>query len=96
MDKDKYKKTIYITSITYAVFMAVFTIVVFLWTKDKVLTVIVTSGMTFLCFLSYILHIADDMYISGIIIQLADLMDVLLFIDEHEIFPGSEIGRAHV
>lgn len=90
MGKDKYKKTIYITSIIYAVFMAVFTIVVFWWTKDKILTLIITSGMAFLCLLSYILHIADDMYISGIIIQLADLMDVLLFIDEHEIFPDSE------
>ena len=46
--------------------------------------------MMTLCIISYIMHIADDIYISGIIIKLSELMDVLLFIDEQEIFPSNE------
>ena len=63
---------------------------VFILSGSTLITTICALGMMTLCIISYIMHIADDIYISGIIIKLSELMDVLLFIDEQEIFPSNE------
>lgn len=46
--------------------------------------------MLLLCILSYALYRTDDKYISGIVIQLSELMDVLLYVNGREIFPDNE------
>ncbi len=90
MDKNKYKKIIYIIIILYAICFIVSTAVVFILSGNFIAAAVSAAGMALLCMLSYALYKADDLYISGIILQLSELMDVLLFIDEQEIFPGNE------
>lgn len=90
MDKNKYKKTIYIIITLYIIFLAVCPAAVFILTKSLPAAAISAAGMLLLCILSYAIYITDDKYISGIIIQLSELMDVLLFINEKEIFPDNE------
>ena len=90
MDNSKYKRTLYIIILLYAVCITGVAVAVFVLSGSIIITAVCVSGMAILCILSYMLHIADDIYISGIIVKLSELMDVLLFIDEQEIFPGNE------
>ena len=90
MDNSKYKMTLYIIILLYAVCITGVAVAVFVLSGSIIITAVCVSGMAILCILSYMLHIADDIYISGIIVKLSELMDVLLFIDEQEIFPGNE------
>lgn len=90
MDNNKYKRTLYIIILLYTVCITGAAVAVFVLSGSTLITAVCVSGMAILCILSYMLHIADDIYISGIIIKLSELMDVLLFIDGQEIFPGNE------
>ena len=90
MDKNKYKKTIYIIIILYISCFIISTASVFILTGNFIATAASASGMALICILSYAIYKVDDLYISGIILQLSELMDVLLFIDGQKIFPGNE------
>ncbi len=90
MDKNKYKKTIYIIITLYIIFLAAFPAAVFILTHSLPAVATSAAGMLLLCILSYALNKADDKYISGIVTQLSELMDILLFINEKEIFPDNE------
>lgn len=48
------------------------------------------AGSCALCLLAFALHRLDDMYISGIVADLSGLMDVLMGLEDKEIFPGEE------
>ena len=90
MDNNKYKKIFYIIMLLYIICITGTAMAVFILSCSTLITTICALGMMTLCIISYIMHIADDIYISGIIIKLSELMDVLLFIDEQEIFPSNE------
>ena len=90
MDNNKYKKIFYIIMLLYIICITGTAMAVFILSGSTLITTICALGMMTLCIISYIMHIADDIYISGIIIKLSELMDVLLFIDEQEIFPSNE------
>jgi len=88
--KEKYKKAIYIIITLYIIFLAAFPAAVFILTNSLPAVATSAAGMLLLCILSYALNKADDKYISGIVTQLSELMDILLFINEKEIFPDNE------
>lgn len=90
MDKNKYKKTLYIIITLYIIFLAVFPAAVFIITKSLPAAATSAAGMLLLCILSFALNKADDKYISEVVIQLSELMDVLLSINGKEIFPVNE------
>lgn len=90
MDNNKYKKIFCIIILFYIICITGTAAAVFILSGNTLITTVCVLGMMVLCILSYILHMADDIYISRIIIKLSELMDVLLFIDEQEIFPGNE------
>lgn len=90
MDKNKYNKTIYIIITLYIIFLAAFPIIIFIITKSLPAAAVSGTGMLLLCILSYALNRVNDKYISGIVIKLSELMDVLLFVNGKEIFPDNE------
>lgn len=90
MNKNKYKKTIYIIIILYIILLMFCPAAIFILTRSLPATAISAISMLFLCILSYAFYITDDRYISGIIVQLSELMDTLLLINEKEIFPDNE------
>jgi len=90
VDDNKYKRTIYIIILLYIIFTTGLVVVVFVMAGSLQVAAVCALGMALLCILSYVLHRTDDKYISLIVVQLAELMDVLLFIDEQEIFPCNE------
>lgn len=90
MDRNKYNKTIYIIIALYIIFLAAFPVIIFIITKSLYAAAISGIGMLLLCILSYALYRTNDKYISGIVIQLSELMDVLLFVNGKEIFPDNE------
>lgn len=90
MDRKKYKKIIYIITALYIAISICFTLAVYIITKNASASLISAVGMAILCILSYALHRADDIYISGIVLQLSKLMDVLVQIDGQEIFLDNE------
>lgn len=90
MDNNKYKKIFYIIIILYIICIIGTVVTVFILSGNTLITLVCIFGMIVPGILSYILHRADSIYIYGIIIKLSELMDVLLFIDEQEIFPSNE------
>lgn len=90
MDKKKYKKTMRIIIILHAVVSICFPVAIYIITKNIATSLLFAAGMALLCILSYALHKTDDIYISGIVIQLSKLMDILIQIDSQEIFSDSE------
>ena len=90
MDRKKYNKTIYIIITLNIIFLAAFPVIIFIITKNLPAAAISGTGMLLLCILSYALYRTDDKYISGIVIQLSELMDVLLYVNDKEIFPDNE------
>lgn len=90
MDRKKYNKTIYIIITLNIIFLAAFPVIIFIITKNLPAAAISGTGMLLLCILSYALYRTDDKYISGIVIQLSELMDVLLYVNGREIFPDNE------
>lgn len=48
------------------------------------------GGCVILCLLARLLYRLDDCYITGVVRDLSSLMDVLMELEEREIFPGNE------
>ena len=90
MDRKKYNKTIYIIITLNIIFLAAFPVTIFIIIQSLPAAAISGTGMLLLCILSYALYRTDDKYISGIVIQLSELMDVLLYVNDKEIFPDNE------
>lgn len=90
MDNNKYKKIFYIIILLYIICITGTVVAVFIISGNTLITAVCAFGMIVSGILLYILHMSDGMYIYGIIIKLSELMDVLLFIDEKEIFPSNE------
>lgn len=90
MERKKYIKIIYAIITLYAVILICFTAASFFITKNIMACLICAAGIIMSCIPSYALYKADDKYISGIILRLSELMDVLVQIDGKDIFPDSE------
>lgn len=65
-------------------------IMVYTLTKDIKIALFVFGGFGILCFLAYFLHKIEDSYISSIVVQLSNLIDILVELEEKEIFPDNE------
>ena len=90
MDKNRRKKTIHIIIALYIIFLAAFPAAVLIITQSLPAAAASGTGMLLLCVLSFALDRTNDKYISGIIIQLSELMDILLSVNDKEIFPDNE------
>lgn len=90
MNRKRYhQKMVWLTA-CYAVVTAVAAVVVFVGTEDWQISVLVLCSNLILCFLGYLLHRLDDWYITDVIGDLSVLMDVLVELEEKEVFPGCE------
>jgi len=90
MDRKKYKKSLYIIIFLYVFISLAVPIVIYIFTGSITTVIIYIPGIALLCTLSYILHKVDDLYISSVIIQLSELIDILSQISNKEIFPDNE------
>lgn len=92
MDRKKYKKTIYTIIILYIAALIFFPTAAYIITKNVTVSLVFATGMAVLCILSYILNKVNDLYISNIIEQLSELIDVLIQIDSknQKIFLSNE------
>lgn len=90
MKRKQYHQRMRWLAVCYAVVTAMSAIFVFAWTDDWKISVLVLCGNLVLCSLGYLVHHLDDLYITEVIGDLSVLMDVLVELEEKEIFPGCE------
>lgn len=62
----------------------------YVWTGDGKAGLLSLAGFLCLCRLSYKIHRLDDAYITGVVAQLSQLTDILVELEEKEIFPDCE------
>lgn len=66
------------------------TVLLYVMTKDFRISAIGLGGGLEFCLLLYLMRRLDDAYISGIVVKLSDLMDVLTELEDKEVFPENE------
>ena len=77
--------------ITVGVTSAVFVVV-----RDWRVTVITLCGCLLLCGAAGVVHWLDDRYITGVVADLSLLMDVLVELEEKEVFPQGDFYYTHL
>lgn len=90
MEEKVFKRWLLWISISFLSVTTGISIMVYTLTQDIKIAVLVLGGLGILCFLAYLLHKIEDSYISSIAIQLSNLIDILVELEEKEIFPENE------
>lgn len=68
----------------------VFPLLVFLITSDMEAGLLCFAGCLLFCVVEYLLYRLEDAYITGIVAELSCLIDVLMELEEKEVFPDNE------
>lgn len=84
---NKKMRAVYISAFIFAVFM---TVLIFLLSENVYACVVMASSCAFLIYGIRIVQKTDDKYISDIVSDITELVDVLNELEEKEIFPESE------
>lgn len=90
MDRKQYNRWMKCLAGGYAVTAVFLTVGVFFMTGDWKIALLVFGGSLIFCFLGYLIHDLDDRYITGVIGDLSVLMDLLVELEEKEVFPEFE------
>lgn len=90
MNRKQYHQKMVWLAACYVVVTAVAAAAVFVRTKDWQISFLVLWSNLILCFLGYLLHRLDNRYITGVLADLSVLMDVLVELEEKEVFPECE------
>lgn len=65
-------------------------LVLYLMTADLLVSAVSLAGCLLFCLLAYLMHRLDDWYITGIVVDLPKLIDMLTELEEREIFVENE------
>lgn len=90
MKRKQYHQRMVWLETCYAMVTIIAAAAVFLLTDSWRISALVLCANLLLCFLGYLLHRLDDRYITDVIGDLAALMDVLVELEEKEVFPECE------
>ena len=90
MNEETYNKRRLCLVFLFVVITAGATAAVFLMTKDWGVSAITFCSCLLLCAAAGLLHRLDDCYITGVVADLSLLMDVLVELEEKEVFPQGE------
>ncbi len=74
----------------YGAVTLVAAVFIFLRTDDSLIIALVFASNAILCFLGYLVHRLDDRFITDVVGDLSGLMDVLMELEEKEVFPDCE------
>ena len=90
MKKFYFEKGLHILACFYATVAVTMPFMLYLMTQDVRVSVLSLAGCLLFCILAYLLHRLHDWYITGILADLPKLMDLLIELEEKEIFPENE------
>ncbi len=90
MKKFYFEKGLHILACFYAAVAVTMPFMLYLMTQDVRVSVLSLAGCLLFCILAYLLHRLHDWYITGILADLPKLMDLLIELEEKEIFPENE------
>lgn len=90
MKRNEFKKKLYLLAIIYLCVAAGIPLLLYFITSDWKISFISFSGCLILCLLAFLLHRLDDRYITGIVADLSRLTDMLMELEEREIFAETE------
>ena len=90
MNRKEYNQKMSWLVVCYVLLTTAAVAVVFRLTGQWRISILVLGSHLLLCFLGYLVHYLDDRYITEVIGDLSVLMDVLVELEEKEIFPECE------
>lgn len=90
MKKNKFEKYMYFLMSGFVLITVGIPVLICFVTASLNVAGIVFAGCLLLCLLAYLVHLLDDQYITGVVEDLSSLVDVLIELEEKEIFPDSE------
>lgn len=90
MKRNEFEKRLYLLTIIYLCVTAGIPLLLYCITTDWKVSAISLSGCLVLCLLSFLLHRLDDRFITGIVADLSRLTDMLMELEEREVFAETE------
>lgn len=90
MKREKFDKSVRLLAVCFAVISVAVPVVVWVLTENWRFGVVVLAGNLALCLLAYFLHRLDDIYITEVVADLSDMVEMLIELKEREIFPEGE------
>lgn len=90
MKRKKFERYRKLLTALYVMITAVVPILVYVLSRSIAAAICTAAAMLLLCVAAYLLHQLDNTYISGVVADLSRLTDVLLNLEEKEIFPENE------
>ncbi len=90
MDRKQYNRWMKCLAGGFAITAVLLAACVFFMTDDWKIASLMFGGSLVFCFLGYLIHYLDDRYITGVIGDLSVLMDLLVELEEKEVFPEFE------
>lgn len=90
MSRKIYERNLGILICLFVVVSVGLTFTVYQQTGNSGISVVVLAGCMLLCLLAFLLHRLEDRYITDIVMELSRLTDVLVELEEKEIFPENE------
>lgn len=90
MDRKQYYQWMKCLAGSYVIVIVFLAASVFFMTDNGKITLLVFGGSLVFCFLGYLIHYLDNRYITEVIGDLSVLMDVLVELEEKEVFPEYE------
>lgn len=90
MDKRKFEKRIKVLFVLSWFMVITVPCVIYFLSLNILYTVISATGMLILCGIVFLIHYLDNLFITGIISDLSRLTDILIELEEKQIFPENE------
>lgn len=90
MDKRKFEKIIKVLIVLSWFMVIAVPCVIYFFSLNILYTVISATGMLILCGIVFLIHYLDNLFITGIISDLSRLTDILIELEEKQIFPENE------
>ena len=90
LEKKKKKKMVRFLAVLSVAITVVFPLLIFFVAFNLRACLLCFAGCLILCMAEYLLYRAEDAYITGIVLKLSSLVDILMELEEKEVFPENE------
>ncbi|RKI40224.1 sensor histidine kinase [bacterium D16-51] len=90
LKKNSFEKRVRFLAGLFVAVTAVFPLLIFFITSNLKACLLCFTGCLALCVIAVLLYRTEDAYITGIVIKLSSLVDVLLELEEREVFSDNE------